>query len=124
MFTTPLVNNVFKSADALYKRQMKSPMATMRGQVVAMLLDCTTRTWGSREEMHLQFSRALISRGVRPVLVFSEDIPQELRNKYVAKGVDVAPSINYDKGIFNYYRELGKVIRNYSVTAVHIAFFN
>ena len=122
--TTPLVNNVFKSADALYKRQMKSPMATMRGQVVAMLLDCTARTWGSREEMHLQFSRALISRGVRPVLVFSENIPQELRDKYEANGVDVAPAINYESGIFNYYRELGKVIRNYSVTAVHIAFFN
>jgi len=91
---------------------------------VAMLLDCTARTWGSREEMHLRFCRALISRGVRPVLVFSEDLPQELRNKYAAYGVKVATSVNYDKGILNYYREMGKIVKTHSVTAVHIAFFN
>jgi glycosyltransferase involved in cell wall biosynthesis len=89
-----------------------------------MLLDNEPTTWGSREEMHLRFSQALISRGVRPVLVFSEDIPQELRNKYVASGVEVAPAINYEKGMFNYYRELGRVVKTYSVTAVHIAFFD
>jgi len=89
-----------------------------------MLLDNVPTTWGSREEMHLRLSQALISRGVRPVLVFSEEIGKELRNKYLDSGIEVGPAINYGKGIFNYYRQLGKVIRNYSVTAVHIAFFN
>jgi glycosyltransferase involved in cell wall biosynthesis len=119
-----LINDVSQNADTLYLRQRDPATTTMRGQVVAMLLDCTTRTWGSREEMHLRFSQALISRGVRPVLVFSEDIPQELRNKYIANGVEVAPAINYEEGIFNYYREVGKLFKTYSATAVHIAFFN
>jgi glycosyltransferase involved in cell wall biosynthesis len=101
-----------------------SSTTTMRGQVVAMLLDSAPRTWGSREEMHLRLSQALISRGVRPVLVFSEEIPEEMRNRYLANGIEVAPAINYEKGVFTYYRELRKIIRNYSVTAVHIAFFN
>jgi glycosyltransferase involved in cell wall biosynthesis len=119
-----LISDVSPNADTRYERQRNPAAKIMRGQVVAMLLDCTTQTWGSREEMHLRFSQALISRGVRPVLVFSEDIPQELRNKYEAHGVEVAPAINYEKGIFNYYREIGKVVKTHSVTAVHIAFFN
>jgi len=66
----------------------------------------------------------LIARGMRPVLVFSQEIPEELRKRYLANGIEVAPAINYEKGVFNYFRELGKVVRNYSVTAVHIAFFS
>jgi glycosyltransferase involved in cell wall biosynthesis len=97
---------------------------TMRRQVVAILLDSAPRTWGSREELHLRFSQALIARGLRPVLVFSEEIPDELRKRYLANGIEVAPAINYEKGVFTYYRELGKIIRNYFVTVVHIAFFN
>jgi len=66
-----------------------------------MLLDNVPTTWGSGEEMHLRLSQALISRGVRPVLVFSEDIGEELRNKYLVSGIEVAPAINYGKGLFN-----------------------
>src|ERR1700737_2540530 len=108
----------------LGKSQTDFSMITMRGQVVAILLDSAPRTWGSREEMHLRLSQALIARGLRPVLVFSEEIPKELRNRYLANGIEVAPAVNYEKGLFQYYRELGKVIKNYSVSAVHIAFFN
>ena len=73
----------------------------MQGQVLAMLLDNVPTTWGSREEMHLRFSQALISRGVRPVLVFLEDIAEELRNKCLVSGIEAAPAINYGKDIFN-----------------------
>ena len=59
-----------------------------------------------------------------PVLVFSEDPPEEIRKKYLVHGVQVPPAINYERGLFNYYRKLGKIIRNYSVTTVYIAFFN
>jgi glycosyltransferase involved in cell wall biosynthesis len=98
--------------------------STMRGQGVAILLDSAPRTWGSREEMHLRLSQALIARGLRPVLVFSEEIPEDLRNRYLTNGIDVAPAVNYEKGVYNYYRKLRGVIRTYNVTAVHIAFFN
>jgi glycosyltransferase involved in cell wall biosynthesis len=119
-----LTSDVSQNADTLYERQRNPATTIMRGQVVAMLLDYAPTTWGSREEMHLRLSQGLISRGVRPVLVFSEEIGEELRNKYLVSGIEVAAATNYGKGVFNYYRELGKIIRNYSVTAVHIAFFN
>jgi len=88
-----------------------------------MLLDSALRTWGTREDLWLQFSRALIARGVRPVLVFSEAPVEDLRSRFLAAGVEVQ-AINYGKGVLHYYRELGRTIKNYSVTAVHIAFFN
>jgi glycosyltransferase involved in cell wall biosynthesis len=96
----------------------------MRGQVLAMLQDGASPIWRSTEELHLRFSQALIRRGVQPVLVFSEDPPEEVQQRYLASGVEIAPAINYEKGLFNYYRQLGQIISNYSVTAVHIAFFN
>jgi glycosyltransferase involved in cell wall biosynthesis len=98
-------------------------MTGIPGQVLAVLLDSGLRTWGTREDLWLQFSQALISRGVRPVLVFSETPVEGSRNRFRASGVEVE-AINYGKGVFHYYRELGKVVRKYSVTGVHIAFFN
>jgi glycosyltransferase involved in cell wall biosynthesis len=98
-------------------------MATMRGQVLAMLLDSAPRVWRSQEESHLQFCRALLARGVRPVLVFSEDLPGELRARFRAAGVEVE-AINYGKGVFHYCRQLRQVVRRHSVTAAHIAYFN
>jgi glycosyltransferase involved in cell wall biosynthesis len=88
-----------------------------------MLLDSAPRAWGSREELWLRFSEALIARGVRPVLVLSEPPVEELRKRFRANGVEVE-AINYGRGVLHYYRELGRIIRKYSVTAVHIAFFN
>ena len=97
-------------------------MRTMQGQVLAMLLDNSPRTWGSREDLNLQFCQGLIARGVRPVLVFSEDPPEVVRNRFRASGIEVE-AINYQKDKFHYYRELGKIVNKYSVTTVHIAFF-
>jgi glycosyltransferase involved in cell wall biosynthesis len=98
-------------------------MTTIDEQGLLILLDSSPKTWGSREELHLRFSQALIARGVRPVLVFSETLSDELQNKYRANGIEVA-AVSYEKGIFHFYRELGELIKSYSATAVHIAFFN
>jgi len=88
-----------------------------------MLLDSAPRVWRSQEESHLQFSLALIARGVQPVLVFSQDLPEELRSRFRSNGVEVE-AINYGKGLFHYYRELRKVVQKHSVTVAHIAYFN
>jgi len=88
-----------------------------------MLLDSALYTWGTREDLHLQFSRALMAHGVRPVLVFSEVRDEELADKFRAHGIEVA-AINYEKGALQYYWQLRKVIRRDSVTAVYVAFFN
>src|SRR5882762_6490183 len=88
-----------------------------------MLLDSSPKTWGSREELHLRFSRALIARGIRPVLVFSDSLPDGLRSKYRVDGIEVEV-ISYERGILHFYRELGRLIKRHSATTVHVAFFN
>jgi glycosyltransferase involved in cell wall biosynthesis len=108
----------------LPRRQAIPEIEKMRGQVLAILLDSAPQSWTSREEMHLRFSRALIAQGVQPVFVFSEDPVKEVREKLRYNGAEIAPSINYEKGRFAYYRRLGQIIKYHSVTAVHIAFFD
>jgi len=98
-------------------------MAGMTGQGLLVLLDSAPKTWGSREELHLRFSRALMARGVRPVLVFSEELPVKLQSEYKSNGIEVTAA-SYKNGIFHFYWELGKLIKKHSATAVHIAFFN
>src|SRR5579864_8562532 len=97
---------------------------TMQGQVLAIVLDGGLRTWGTREDLHLMFAQALIHKGVRPVFVFSDAPLEELRNRFRAKGAEVT-AVNYEEiGRLRFHKELGRIIRQYHVTAVHIAFFN
>lgn len=96
----------------------------MRGQVVAVLLDSAPRTWRSTEELLFQFSRALIARGARVCLVFSEDPPCDIRERYQVQGVDILPAMNYEGTLFKFYWQLGQMIKRNSVTAVHLMFFN
>jgi glycosyltransferase involved in cell wall biosynthesis len=95
----------------------------MNKKGLLVFLDSSPKTWGSREELHLRFSQGLIARGLRPILVFSADIPADLREKYQANGIEVE-SLSYAKGVLHFYRKLGQLIRKYSVFAIHIAFFN
>jgi glycosyltransferase involved in cell wall biosynthesis len=66
---------------------------------------------------------ALIARGLRPVLVFSNALPVELHDRYRQHGVKVT-AIDYEKGILHYFRELRTLVESHSVETVHIAFFN
>jgi glycosyltransferase involved in cell wall biosynthesis len=98
-------------------------MPTLSGRTLAMLLDSAPQTWSSIEELHDRFARALITRGIQPVLVFSDLLPHAVANRFKATGAAVE-TINYEKGILHYYQHLGRLIRRYAVTVVHIAFFN
>lgn len=96
----------------------------MQGQVLAIVLDGGLRTWGTREDLHLMFARALIQKGVRPIFVFSDAPVEELRARFLAEGAEVT-ALNYEElGRLRFHRELGKIIRQYEATAIHIAFFN
>lgn len=95
----------------------------MSMQTLAMLLDSAPRTWSSAEELHFQLSRALIARGTRVVMVFSNPPHEDVEGRFRSIGVEIA-AINYREGTVRYFRELGRIFKNYSVTAVHIAFFN
>lgn len=88
-----------------------------------MLLDSAPRTWSSIEELHYQLSQALIARGVRVILVFSEPLPEDMAARYLDCGAQVE-AINYRKSRTAYMQGLRRLIHDNSVTTVHIGFFN
>ena len=90
---------------------------------VAFLLDSAPRTWSSLEEPHLRLCQALVARGSHPLLVFAAKLPAEIHNRFEQAGVSVA-TINYQDGIANYYKELGKLIESNHIERVHIIFFD
>jgi glycosyltransferase involved in cell wall biosynthesis len=96
---------------------------TTRAQGIALLLDSSPRTWTSQEEIHLRLCRALKAQGVRPVLVYANKLPTELERRLREGGAEIE-IINYSDGRRRYYRELGRVIEQYSVTLVHVCFFD
>lgn len=89
----------------------------------AFLLDSAPRTWSSLEEHHLRLCRELRARGSNPLLVFAAKLPPEIENRFTQAGAAVA-AINYEDGFANYSRELRKLIEQYLIERVHIAFFD
>ena len=89
----------------------------------AFLLDSSPRTWSSLEELHLHYCQALRARGSQPVLVFATKLPPEIEDRFEQSGITVA-AINYEDGVTNYYKELGKLIERHSIERLHIAFFD
>lgn len=92
-------------------------------ETIAFLLDYAPQTWCSREDYHVRLSQALKAKGVRSLLVFAKELPEELASLFRQKGVEYT-AIDYGKGFRHYFKELGKVIRKYSVNAVHICYFD
>ena len=90
---------------------------------IAFLLDYAPKNWCSREDYHAGLCEALSKRGVRSVLVFAKELPPDVAATFRERGIEYA-TIDYSKGTAHYYRELGNLIRNYSVTAVHICYFD
>lgn len=95
----------------------------MRAENTAFLLDSAPRNWCSQEDRHLEIAKALIARGGKAVLVFSNPVPAEVEQRFRAAGIEVA-AISYGKGMRHYARELGELIRKFEITAVHIIFFD
>ncbi len=60
---------------------------------------------------------------MRSLLVFAKDLPPEVATLFREKGIEYL-TIDYGKGIAHYYRELGNLVRNYSLMAVHICYFD
>lgn len=94
-----------------------------QGPNVAFLLDSAPRTWSSQEDRHLRLCQALSERGGRPILVFASKLPPEIQNRFEQGGVSVV-TINYEDGIAQYYKELGKLIERNAIGRVHIIFFD
>jgi len=87
-----------------------------------MLFDCQPLSWTSREDMHLAVCRALLERGVQPVIVFA-GISPILREKYEAAGV-IVEQVNYGHGSLRYFRRMRAIFRRYCIDTVDIEFFS
>jgi len=93
---------------------------TMGG--IAILLDSAPRTWMGQQEIHLRLAHILRSLGVPVVLVYA-DLPSTIEHRLRDGGAAVE-RVSYAKGLSHYYRELGRIIRHYSVSLVHICYFD
>lgn len=92
-------------------------------ETIAFLLDYAPKNWCSREDYHAGLCEALTERRVRSVLVFAKELPPDVAATFRERGIEYA-TIDYSKGTAHYHRELGNLIREYSVTAVHICYFD
>jgi glycosyltransferase involved in cell wall biosynthesis len=90
---------------------------------VAILLDSAPRTWTSMEEINVRLSRSLAALGIRVVLVYAAALPSELDRRMREAGavIEVVP---YGKDRYRFYREVGRIIRTYSISMVHVCFFD
>jgi glycosyltransferase involved in cell wall biosynthesis len=90
---------------------------------VAVLLDSAPRTWTSMEEINFRLSRSLTALGIRVVLVYAAPLPPELdrRMRQAGAEIEVAP---YGRDLYRFYRDIGRIIRTYSVSMVHVCFFD
>src|SRR5207342_3527104 len=80
-------------------------------------------TWTSQEDRQLKLCEALVALGVRPVLVFSEELLPEFAARLKSAGAELA-AINYTQGGAHYLAELRKLVQRYSITTAHIIFFD
>lgn len=98
-------------------------VSSRTNETIAFLLDYAPKNWCSREDYHAGLCEALSERGVRSVLVFAKELPAGVAAVFRERGIEYS-TIDYSKGVAHYYRELGNLVREYSVTAVHICYFD
>jgi glycosyltransferase involved in cell wall biosynthesis len=96
---------------------------TASSETIAFLLDYAPSNWCSREDYHAGLSEALSERGVRSILVFAKELPPDVAAVFHKKNIEYS-TIDYSKGTAHYYRELGNLVRQYSITTVHICYFD
>jgi glycosyltransferase involved in cell wall biosynthesis len=90
---------------------------------VAILLDSAPRTWTSMEEVNLRLCRRLAALGIRVVLVYASALPPELDRRMREGGADIEV-VPYGRNRYRFFRELGRIIKAYSISMVHVCFFD
>lgn len=96
---------------------------TASSETIAFLLDYAPSNWCSREDYHAGLSEALSERGVRSILVFAKELPPDVAAVFQKRNIEYS-IIDYSKGTAHYYRELGNLVTQYSITTVHICYFD
>lgn len=95
----------------------------MSRQSIALLLDSAPCTWTSQEDRHLRLCQALVGQGLQPVLVFARPLRPEIESRFRSGGANIQV-IDYGKGVVYYHRRLRRIVKTFSVTTVHILFFD
>ncbi|MFQ5850248.1 MAG: glycosyltransferase family 4 protein [Candidatus Binatia bacterium] len=94
----------------------------MRAARIALLLDWAPASWETRNEFHLRLCCGLRARGGVPILVVPRRLPDLVRSRFEENGAEVL-TLDYNQGRYQYYVEVGKLIRKYSISLVHSRFF-
>lgn len=89
---------------------------------ILFVLNAQPKVWRAMEEFHYQLCKALAQKGVRPVVAFSGPVPEDIQIRMESSGATVLVLTFWKK--WQAYRALGRVIQQYSVTIVHVRFFN
>jgi glycosyltransferase involved in cell wall biosynthesis len=90
---------------------------------IAFLLDCAVRTWTSQEEAQFRLCQALKGLNITPVLVYAERPPTEIENRLRSAGAEIEIA-NYQTNGYRYFCTLGDIIDKYSVSMVHVGYFD
>lgn len=90
---------------------------------VAILLDSEPRTWTSMEEINRRICQVLTSLNIPVVLVYAGSLPPEIEERMRDAGakIEVVP---YGKERYNFSKELGRIIKQYSISMAHVCFFD
>ena len=75
------------------------------------------------EEVNLRLCRAIKAVGLRAVLVYAADLPSELESRMREAGAEIEV-VRYQNGRYAFYRELARILKTYSISMVHICFFD
>ena len=75
------------------------------------------------EEINLRLCRALRALGIRVVLVYAAPLPPDLDRRMREGGAEIEV-VPYGKNVYRFYRELGRIIRTYAISMVHVCFFD
>jgi glycosyltransferase involved in cell wall biosynthesis len=75
------------------------------------------------EEINFRLCCSLTARGIRVVLVYAASLPPELDRRMRESGaaIEVVP---YGRNRYRFFRELGRIVKAYSVSMVHVCFFD
>ncbi len=76
-----------------------------------------------QQEIHLRMARILTALGIRVVLVYASELPPEMDRRLREAGA-IIEVVCYGKAPYNYYRELGRIIRQHGISMVHICYFD
>lgn len=89
----------------------------------ALVLDVTPTVWQAIDEFHFQLCVALMTRGVQPVVIFAHDPPPAYIAHLETSGA-VVTALDYNTGLYKYFKGLGNIFRQYNVKIIQTRGFN